>query len=444
MYVFVLHYRYTYRYSWVFRNCLNKICSVRQDLLSWFISNFQKEKMLNSSSIYDDALAQLHLNYQTLQETMLNLGREQSKILESVNRIQNDLECYKDSQNDRLDEILTNIDSDIRKVSQDAQKCSAQSDSKLAEFIRDSAVDTLRTDLREIRNELAESRKHQNDNDSSAIAELSAKIEISQKDLTSFKTETAEKLQKAVIEGGKISSSIENSCMAKLEHYIGTEIVDEIVGTINNKLCHMKSDIQNELELQKIQIEETCVKVGKLKNKVSDLENPKKSFDLSDLMASSMDVTRTPFQGKFFRTPTRPSSPILETEVEYTEYVEEVSSTPRLAEDHKQTGLVGYDPVEVNNADVTLYEDIVLREDKREEEKPETETTTDHSSQTSYCPPCSGEDQTTVEDFGEKITTFPSTKEDMEDIYMEIPAKAKRRESFMSSLFINVASFLDV
>ena len=52
--------------------------------------------------------------------------------------------------------------------------------------------------------------------------------------------------------------------MAKLEHYIGTEIVDEIVETINNKLCHMKSDIQHELELQKIQIEETCVKVGKL------------------------------------------------------------------------------------------------------------------------------------------------------------------------------------
>ena len=101
--------------------------------------------------------------------------------------------------------------------------------------------------------------------------------------------------------------------------------------------------------------------------------------------------------------------------------------------------------MKVNDADVTLYEDIVLEEAKREE-KPETEivTTNEHFCQTSYCPPCSGEDQTTVEDFGEKMTSFPSTKEDMDDIYMEIPAKAKRRESFMSSLFINVASFLDV
>ena len=95
---------------------------------------------MNSSSIYDDALSQLHLNYQTLQETMLNLGREQSKILESVTRIQNDLENYKDSQNDRLDEILTNIDADIRKVSQDAEKCSAQRDYKVAEFIRESVT----------------------------------------------------------------------------------------------------------------------------------------------------------------------------------------------------------------------------------------------------------------------------------------------------------------
>ena len=301
--------------------------------------------MLNSSSIYDDALSQLHLNYQTLQETLLNLGREQSKILNSVHRLQNDLDSYKDSQNDRLDEILTNIDSDIRKVAQDAEKCSAQSDYKLAEFIRESAVDTLRSDLREVRKELNETRKEQNDNETTAITELHAKIEISQKDLASFKAETGEKLQKAVIESGKISSTLENSCMAKLEHYIGTEIVVEIVGTINNKLCHMKSDIQNELELQKIQIEENSMKVGNLKTKISDLENPKKSFDLSDLMASSMDVTRTPFQGKQFRTPTRPSSPILETELEYREY-DEASSTPRLSEDPRQTGLVGYDPVE--------------------------------------------------------------------------------------------------
>ena len=99
----------------------------------------------------------------------------------------------------------------------------------------------------------------------------------------------------------------------------------------------------------------------------------------------------------------------------------------------------------MTDADVTLYEDIVLGEAKMEEEKAETGTTNEHFCQSSYCPPVeSGEDHTRVEDFGENITSFPSTKEEMNDLYMEIPAKVKRRESFMSSLFINVASFLDV
>ena len=95
--------------------------------------------------------------------------------------------------------------------------------------------------------------------------------------------------------------------------------------------------------------------------------------------------------------------------------------------------------VKVTDGNVTLYEDIVLGEAKTDE-KPKTSL--EHICQTSYCPPCSGEDPTRVEVFGEKITSFSST--DMNDLYMEIPAKAKRRESFMSSLFINVASFLDV
>ena len=94
----------------------------------------------------------------------------------------------------------------------------------------------------------------------------------------------------------------------------------------------------------------------------------------------------------------------------------------------------------MNDQDVTLYEDIVLGEDKREE-KPKT---TIETSQNSYCPPCGGEDQSGMGDFGVKITSFSSTKEDVNDIFDENPAKTKRRESLMSSIFINVASFLDV
>ena len=55
------------------------------------------------SSIYDDALAQLHTNYQSLQENIINIAREQSKVVEMMSRIQQDLETYKETQNERWD-----------------------------------------------------------------------------------------------------------------------------------------------------------------------------------------------------------------------------------------------------------------------------------------------------------------------------------------------------
>ena len=53
------------------------------------------------ASIYDDALAQLHTNYQSLQENIINMAREQSKVVEMMSRIQQDLETYKETQNER-------------------------------------------------------------------------------------------------------------------------------------------------------------------------------------------------------------------------------------------------------------------------------------------------------------------------------------------------------
>ena len=171
---------------------------------------------MNSSSIYDAALSQLHLNYQTLQETVINMTREQSKIFESVTRIQNDFECYKDSQNDRLDEILTNIDSDIKRVSQEAQKSSFQFENKLSEILRDSVsqkqVDTVKSDLLELKSELDESR---NKKESPDMVELTTKIERSQSEFSSFKAETNQKMQQLVLDASKISTSVESSCISK-------------------------------------------------------------------------------------------------------------------------------------------------------------------------------------------------------------------------------------
>ena len=47
------------------------------------------------SSIYDDALAQLHLNYQGLQDNIITMAREQTKMTEMISRLQGDLETFK-------------------------------------------------------------------------------------------------------------------------------------------------------------------------------------------------------------------------------------------------------------------------------------------------------------------------------------------------------------
>ena len=47
------------------------------------------------SSIYDDALSHLHLNYQSLQENIITMAREQARMSEIISRLQLDLEVKK-------------------------------------------------------------------------------------------------------------------------------------------------------------------------------------------------------------------------------------------------------------------------------------------------------------------------------------------------------------
>ena len=47
------------------------------------------------SSIYDDALAQLHLSYQGLQDNIITMAREQTRMTEMISRLQGDLETFK-------------------------------------------------------------------------------------------------------------------------------------------------------------------------------------------------------------------------------------------------------------------------------------------------------------------------------------------------------------
>ena len=181
--------------------------------------------------------------------------------------------------------------------------------------------------------------------------------------------------------------------------------------------------------------------MGTLHIKVSDLENPKKSFDESDLMVSSMEVSRTPFGGKFYRTAPRPVSPLPEVELEYTQYVnqeEEEENNPQGLEESKLNPSSVYDPVDVN--EVTLYEDIALGDiEVKDEVGGEKKEMLDINS-IQVCQETSSDNQT-EEDFESRKTTFASR--DMDETYSEIPTR-QRRESLMSSLFINLASILDV
>ena len=74
------------------------------------------------ASIYDEALSQLHINYQSLQENIINMVREQTRMSETISRLQLDLESYKDTQNERLDDMLCNVDTDVKRVFHEIRK----------------------------------------------------------------------------------------------------------------------------------------------------------------------------------------------------------------------------------------------------------------------------------------------------------------------------------
>ena len=65
-------------------------------------------------------------------------------MMEVVYRLQTDLETFKEIQNDRLDELLTNIDMDVRKVSQESVKVQSAFDRKVLEMKNDQLDEVKR------------------------------------------------------------------------------------------------------------------------------------------------------------------------------------------------------------------------------------------------------------------------------------------------------------
>ena len=70
-------------------------------------------------SVFNDVFCQLHQSNLFLQELTQNLVKEQVRMAEMMTRVQVDLKVLKESQNDRLEDMMHNIDSDIKKVQYD-------------------------------------------------------------------------------------------------------------------------------------------------------------------------------------------------------------------------------------------------------------------------------------------------------------------------------------
>ena len=403
------------------------------------------------SSLYDEALSQLHLNHQSLQENMINIVQEQARMLEMMTRIQTDLEVFKETQNDRLDDLLTNIDNDVRKVSQETNKVETAFERRISDIRSDheEEVKRLKTEIDTLKerfesqesinvhydHDQSEHNKEASINSAVDNSVVCVNVEEMRNDLTSFKHEMQTKLSKVVVDTSKICDHVETSAIAKLEKYIGTEVVDEIVETINGKLVLMKTEIQNDLEVHKINIDETNSKVERLKLKVAEMESTKKGFNESELFASSVDLTRTPRLQSFMRTPTRLATPIPETSCEDVDDEDEAGgrshcSTPRSVE---------------SGQDLTLYEDVLSQ---RQVEVDMSGSNKNNSTSSTKCheveiamEDCSSYNPV-AEQFGSNYGMIPLHREDPHDSRRS--SKSRRRDSLMSNIFINLTSILDV
>ena len=402
------------------------------------------------SSIYDDALAQLHVNYQGLQDNIITMAREQTKMIEMISRLQGDLETFKESQHSQMDEMLTNIDSEMRRVTLETRRLEMKIETKVPEdsdaALSKESINKMRAEIDALRNKL-DTR-----NDDSGVKEdKSIDIDDVQQDFATFKSEINLSVQRLERDCGKIGEMVEASIIDKIENYISTEVVDEIVTTINTKLGSFKADIGNDIELQKIQLEDNKTNLEKMKIRIKDLETMKRCFNESDLFASSVDLTRTPMRllhGQL-RTPQRLTSglasPIPEADSE------DISSQrPSREGSHCSTPRnVQHDDEESSSDDqnITLYEDICSEKKvaMAPEHRSKSEDDIIRMSSESI-----GE-ANIVEEFveGEQWkTTLPDVKDDDDQVYLEFksakPRKERRRDSIISNIFINLTNILDV
>ena len=126
--------------------------------------------------------------------------------------------------------MLTNIDTEMRKVSLETRRLEMKMETTVTEDTAESRenVNNVKAEVDALRNKL-DTRSDDSDD--------------VQQEFSAFKSEVSLSLKKLERDSSKIGQVVEASIIDKNERYISTEVVEEIVSTINNKLGSFKAEI---------------------------------------------------------------------------------------------------------------------------------------------------------------------------------------------------------
>jgi len=248
--------------------------------------------------MYNEVLQQLLKSNMILQEVTQNLAKEQVSMREMVTRIQTDLEHYKESQNNRFDDMMRNTDCDLKKVYNDLgnefDKLQVKVTKTKVECVDVKEYYELKSDFEELKLMVKSKFNH----NAEVESVLHGKVDNIIEDVASLRNGVEKSLAENSSNSREMKASIEKSCTRKFENYIETEILEEIVSTVNLKLNNVKSEFQEELEKNRIKIDDMSTMLINLKRKVADIENPRRCFNESDIHMCSIDDTKTPMRTK--------------------------------------------------------------------------------------------------------------------------------------------------
>jgi len=242
--------------------------------------------------VYNEVLHQLHQNNMALQDVVQNLVKEQNATRNMMTKVQLDVHTYKESLDDRIEDMIHNIETDIKNVYNDIRRDYEALHASLVGYSKDCMENKNYNYLKdgfEKLDRLAKSKEIKEADDNFV------KVVDFHENLKVFKKDVELRLERSTTDNLTIKESVEKSYIKKLE-YIGSEVLEEIISTVNVKLCSVENSLFTELEQNKIQLEDLAMLTTNLKNKIYDLENPKRCFNESEIHTCSIDETITPIR----------------------------------------------------------------------------------------------------------------------------------------------------